>query len=92
VGLNRDNGSAFAAHTFEAFCARVRAPAYLTTITLLVVPSVMLPLNLLLFADKAVPDIAVALLKNSLFDKRIVPPATLAPMLLLTNVLLTTFT
>jgi hypothetical protein len=63
--------------------------AYLTTMTLVTAPSVVLPLNLLLFADSAVPPaMAVVFSKKLLFDKRIVPPArTFAPILFLENML-----
>src|SRR2546423_4849337 len=65
---------------------------YLTTMTLETAPSAVLPLNLLLLADSAVPAMAVALLKNSLFEIRSAPPAAFTPTTLLAKVLLATFT
>src|SRR5712692_504069 len=76
--------------TVERF-ARLRATNYLTTMTFDVAPSVPLPLNLLLLADSAVPpEIAVVLLKKSLFERRTVPPATLTPITSLANMLFST--
>src|SRR3954471_1778893 len=61
--------------------------------TLDVVPSELLPRNLLLLADSAVPPaMALVLLKKSLFDRRIVPPAMFAAVPLLANVLSETLT
>jgi len=65
---------------------------YFTTITFDTVPSDVFPRNRLLLADSAVPEIAVVLLKKSLFVSRIVPPETFAPTTLLENMLLETFT
>src|SRR5437899_12855669 len=67
-----------------------RTSCYLTTITFETFPSVVLPRNLLLLADSAVPTMAVALLKNSLFEIRITP-AAFTPTMLLAKVLLATF-
>src|SRR4051812_19675571 len=61
--------------------------------TLVVVPSELLPRNLLLLADSAVPPaMALVLLKKSLFDRRMVPPAMFAAVPLLANVLSETLT
>ena len=60
---------------------------HLTTITKLVVPSTVLPLNLLLLADSAVPLIAVEFWKKSLFESRTVPELTFTPIELLANML-----
>src|SRR5205823_13037408 len=60
-------------------CRRPRTASYLTTILFKTLPSVTLPLNLLLLADSAVPAIPVVLLKKSLLEMRTLPPAEFTP-------------